>query len=113
MSCPIVSGVIALWLQVCPTLTPEQIKDVFAHTCTHFDLSLSYPNNYYGWGEIDALAGIKYINSVYTGIEDAMTINDSSKTIYNINGMRVNDIKSSGIYIISDGKSRKKLLITK
>ena len=113
MSCPIVSGVVALWLQVCPTLTPEQIKDVFAHTCTHFDLSLPYPNNYYGWGEIDALAGIKYINSVYTGIEDAMTINDSSKTIYNINGMRVNDIKSNGIYIISDGKSRKKLLITK
>ena len=112
MSCPIVTGVIALWLQVCPTLTPEQIKDVFAHTCTHFDLSLSYPNNYYGWGEIDALAGIQYINSVYTGIEDI--INDSNdKTIYDINGMKINDIKRRGFYIVSDGKSRKKVLVTK
>lgn len=109
MSCPIVSGVIALWLEICPTLTPEQIKDVFAHTCTHYyGESLSYPNNYYGWGEIDALAGIEYINSVYTGIEDVMTTNDSNKAIYNINGMRVNDIKPNGIYIISDGKTTRK-----
>lgn len=109
MSCPIVSGVIALWLEICPTLTPEQIKDIFAHTCTHYyGESLSYPNNYYGWGEIDALAGIEYINSVYTGIEDVMTTNDSNKAIYNINGMRVNDIKPNGIYIISDGKTTRK-----
>ena len=113
MACPAVTGVIALWLQVCPTLTPEQIKDVFAHTCTHYDESLSYPNNYYGWGEIDAIAGIEYINRVYTGIEDVMTTNNSNKAIYNINGMRVNEIKPNGIYIISDGRSRKKLFSLK
>lgn len=107
MSCPMVSGVIALWLQVCPTLTPEQIKDIFAHTCTHYDESLDYPNNYYGWGEIDALAGIEYINSVYTGIEENVT-NKSKKTIYDINGMKINDIKHHGIYIISDGKTTRK-----
>ena len=107
MSCPMVSGVIALWLQVCPTLTPEQIKDVFAHTCTHYDGSLDYPNNYYGWGEIDALAGIEYINRVYTGIEGNVT-NKSKKTIYDINGMKINDIKHHGIYIISDGKTTRK-----
>lgn len=107
MSCPMVSGVVALWLQVCPTLTPEQIKDVFAHTCTHYDESLDYPNNYYGWGEIDALAGIEYISRVYTGIEENMT-NKSKKTIYDINGMKINDIKHHGIYIISDGKITRK-----
>lgn len=108
MSCPIVSGVIALWLEICPTLTPEQIKDVFAHTCTHYyGESLSYPNNYYGWGEIDALAGIEYINSVYTGIEEN-AINNSKKAIYDINGMKINDIKHHGIYIISDGKTTRK-----
>ena len=107
MACPAVTGVIALWLQVCPTLTPEQIKDVFAHTCTHYDESMSYPNNYYGWGEIDALAGIEYINRVYTGIEEHI-INDKGRTIYDINGMKVNDIKHRGIYIISDGKTVRK-----
>ena len=112
MACPAVTGVVALWLQVCPTLTPEQIKDVFAHTCTHYDESMSYPNNYYGWGEIDALAGIEYINRVYTGIEEHI-INDKGRTIYDINGMKVNDIKHRGVYIISDGNSRRKLWITK
>ena len=107
MSCPIVSGVIALWLEICPTLTPEQIKDVFAHTCTHYDESLDYPNNDYGWGEIDALAGIEYISRVYTGIEENVT-NNSKKTIYDINGMKINDIKHHGIYIISDGKTTRK-----
>ena len=112
MSCPIVTGVIALWLQVCPTLTPEQIKDVFAHTCTHYDEALSYPNNYYGWGEIDALAGIEYINSVYTGIEEKSLFKGDSegRIIYDINGMKINDIKHHGIYIISDGKSTKKIV---
>ena len=107
MACPAVTGVIALWLQVCPTLTPEQIKDVFAHTCTHYDESMSYPNNYYGWGEIDALAGIEYINRVYTGIEEHI-INSRKKAIYDINGMKVNDINHRGIYIISDGKTVRK-----
>ena len=112
MSCPIVSGVIALWLEICPTLTPEQIKDVFAHTCTHYDEALSYPNNYYGWGEIDALAGIEYINSVYTGIEERSLFKGDSegRIIYDINGMKINDIKHHGIYIISDGKSTKKIV---
>ena len=112
MSCPIVTGIIALWLQVCPTLTPEQIKDVFAHTCTHYDEALSYPNNYYGWGEIDALAGIEYINSVYTGIEEKSLFKGDSegRIIYDINGMKINDIKHHGIYIISDGKSTKKIV---
>lgn len=115
MACPIVTGVVALWLQTCPTLTPEQIKDVFAHTCTHYDESLDYPNNYYGWGEIDALAGIEYINRVYTGIEEKSLykVNSESRIIYDINGMKVNDIKHRGVYIISDGNSRRKLWITK
>ena len=115
MACPAVTGVVALWLQVCPTLTPEQIKDVFAHTCTHYDESLDYPNNYYGWGEIDALAGIEYINHVYTGIEEKSLykVNSESRIIYEINGMKVNDIKHRGVYIISDGNSRRKLWITK
>ena len=111
MACPIVTGVIALWLQVCPTLTPEQIKDVFANTCTHYDEGLSYPNNYYGLGEIDALAGIEYINRVYTGIEEKITSkgNLEGRAIYNINGIRVSNTNQHGIYIISDGGRMRKV----
>lgn len=118
MACPIVSGIIALWLQVCPTLTPEQIRDIFAHTCSHYDDSLIYPNNDYGWGEIDALAGIEYINRTYTGI---MTLPSSPKdkgmnqAVYSITGMKTlpTSLKGSsmnGVYIINDGKRIRKVI---
>lgn len=61
MSCPVVAGIIALWLQAKPTLTRQDIMDVFLHTCGHPDTSLHYPNNQYGYGEIDAYRGLLYI----------------------------------------------------
>lgn len=58
MSCPVVAGVIALWLQAKPTLTRQELMDIFRRTCTHLDTSLNYPNNQYGFGEIDAYRGL-------------------------------------------------------
>lgn len=61
MSSPVVAGTIALWLQAKPDLTTEEILDVFAHTCTHPEESLEYPNNTYGYGQIDAYKGLLYV----------------------------------------------------
>ena len=61
MSCPAVAGAIALWLQAKPTLTPAEVKDVMAHTCRQPDPSLTYPNNEYGYGEIDVYRGLLYL----------------------------------------------------
>lgn len=61
MSTPVVSGIIALWLQARPDLTPEEIKDVIAQTSIRHDPTLDYPNNTYGWGEIDAYRGLLYL----------------------------------------------------
>ena len=61
MSCPVVAGAIALWLEACPTLTPQQVKDVLAHTCRHLEPELDYPNNLYGYGEIDVYRGLLYL----------------------------------------------------
>lgn len=58
MSTPATAGVIALWLEACPTLTTEDVIGVFQRTCRHYDTSLSYPNNNYGYGEVDAYAGL-------------------------------------------------------
>ena len=69
MSTPIVSGIIALWLEACPNLTPDDIKDVFAKTCIRHDPTLEYPNNSYGWGEIDAHRGLLYLLGL-DGIEE-------------------------------------------
>lgn len=58
MACPVVAGVIALWLQAKPDLTPEEALAVISRTSRRPDPSLSYPNNEYGYGEIDAYRGL-------------------------------------------------------
>ena len=61
MSAPIVTGAIALWLQADPMLTPADCLEIFANTCSHYDTSLSYPNNLYGYGQIDVAAGLREV----------------------------------------------------
>lgn len=61
MSAPVVTGAIALWLQADPTLTPADCLEIFAKTCTRYDVSLSYPNNLYGYGQIDVAAGLREV----------------------------------------------------
>ena len=58
MAAPVVAGVIALWLQAKPDLTPAQALDVIRLTATHPDDTMSYPNNTYGYGQIDAYRGL-------------------------------------------------------
>lgn len=68
MSAPVVAGVIALWLQARPRLTPSDVLDVLRQTCSHPDPSLSYPNNYYGYGQIDAYRGLLHLLQL-TGVK--------------------------------------------
>ena len=58
MSSPIVAGIIALWLQAKPDLSPEEVMGVISRTSRHDPAYTEYPNNYYGYGEIDAYAGL-------------------------------------------------------
>ena len=58
------SGAVALWLQADPTLTAERVIDIIAHTATHPDPSMEYPNNIYGYGQIDVYAGLLYLLDV-------------------------------------------------
>ncbi len=58
MSSPAVGGIIALWLQANPNLSPDDIRGVFARTCTPCGDYGETPNNYCGYGQIDAYAGL-------------------------------------------------------
>lgn len=58
MSAPVVAGAIALWLQACPTLSPDDVKAILARSCRRPDGSMHYPNNYYGYGELDVYRGL-------------------------------------------------------
>ena len=71
MSSPVATGVIALWLQANPNLTPEDIKGVIERTShqPEPEFSGNDKNIYYGWGEIDAYAGLLDILGL-TGIRE-------------------------------------------
>ena len=68
MSCPVVSGIVALWLQADPTLTLDDIKEILAHTSRNDEFTTANPIRW-GYGKIDAAAGIAYINGT-TSITD-------------------------------------------
>ncbi|MBO7052007.1 MAG: S8 family serine peptidase [Prevotella sp.] len=80
MATPMVAGIIALWLEADPTLTRQRILDVFAHTANHYDTSLSYPNDHYGYGEINAYKGLLYILNL-TDVEGISTTHAQGATI--------------------------------
>ena len=69
MSAPVVAGTIALWLQANPTLTPDDIRSILQRTCKHPEEQQTYPNNLYGYGEIDAYKGLLDILGI-TGIRE-------------------------------------------
>lgn len=70
MASPVVAGAVALWLEADPTLTPARIEDVIAHTATAPDASMTYPNNTYGYGQIDVYKGLLYVLNAMENIPD-------------------------------------------
>lgn len=77
MSCPVVAGVIALWLQAKPDLTPEEAMDVIRHTSRRMDDARDYPNNEEGYGEIDAYRGLLYL----LGLDGIRTVSKQHTTM--------------------------------
>lgn len=105
MSAPVVAGVIALWLEADPTLTPADCMDIIAKTSTHYDPTLSYPNNTYGYGQIDALAGMRLVLERATGIKSVRPTPAGDGEIYTIDGRRAgSDARRlpKGLYIINN-----------
>lgn len=114
MSAPIVGGAIALWLQANPRLTPEDVMNIIRKTSKQHDLSLTSPNNYYGYGEIDVYKGLLEVLSLNniegistrqpTGVkininfEDILTISFDNPPVAPFS---INIYSTSGIMVIS------------
>lgn len=60
MACPVVAGTIALWLQADPTLDADRVRDIMEHTAIHDEYTEATPIRF-GYGKIDAKAGLDYI----------------------------------------------------
>ena len=60
---PFVAGVFATWLEANPELSPEDIQLILKKTARQDSHTGACPNSIYGYGKIDALAGIKEVLS--------------------------------------------------
>jgi serine protease AprX len=60
-STPLTAGVAALVLSANPNLTPIQVRDALRNSATNASL----PNNFYGWGEVNAFAAVNYFDSIH------------------------------------------------
>lgn len=101
MSCPAVSGIIALWLQADPTLTLDEIKDILAHTCRNDQFTAADPIRW-GYGKIDAAAGLQSIlqPTALTEVPSEQPDQVEDNLWYDITGRAYRDRPTtSGIYI--------------
>lgn len=61
MATPVVTGIIALWLEAEPSLTYEEVMRTIKETSMHDRFTGDVPDGIFGQGKIDALAGLKHI----------------------------------------------------
>lgn len=61
MATPVVTGIIALWLEADPSLTYEDVMSTIKETSMHDRFTGDVPDGIFGQGKIDALAGLKHI----------------------------------------------------
>lgn len=92
MATPFVSGVIATWLQADPTLTIADVKEVIKETATRDEQTAVTPERW-GYGKIDALAGIKKVLGL-SGVSDIKA--DKGEVIVNSADGRIFEIYAQG-----------------
>lgn len=79
MSSPQVAGILALWLQVNPNLSVSDVREVFESTSIQDSYVTGGPAKKWGYGKIDALAGIKQV--IASGV-DNVKADDDNVAIY-------------------------------
>lgn len=75
MAAPVVTGIIALWLQADPTLSVENVREIIAKTSDYDEACAADPRRA-GHGKINALRGLEYILAS-SGINDVCKDKDS------------------------------------
>lgn len=98
MSCPAVSGIIALWLEAQPSMTLDDVMDVLRNT-SRTDTYTASDEKRWGFGKIDAATGISYINSAYVAIRDISCDATADDALYDLQGRRIVNRPAAGIYI--------------
>ena len=119
MAAPFVTGVLATWLEANPQLSPDDVRNVWQQTAIqdiHTEGNVGTTEATYGWGKIDAHAGIqKVIKLGQNRIEHLQgDISSAQPAIYTLSGTPITgtaiDRLPKGIYIVRDGNQTKKII---
>ena len=97
MACPVVSGIIACWLQANPALTLDDVKEVLRQTSVNDSFTTHDPIRW-GFGKVNAEKGIDYIvhTTAMHGIKESPATGHGA--VYDLQGRRV-AAPTHGIYV--------------
>ena len=101
MAAPCMAGIVALWLQADPTLTPSRIRQLLAETAVNDDFTLAAPAKV-GAGKVDAEQGMLRLLAEASGIHQVSATQSASAIAYDLMGRRVSSA-SSGVLVIDHG----------
>lgn len=101
MAAPHVAGIIATWLEALPKLTPDQIREAISHTAIHDSYTGTEPNNTFGYGKIDAYAGLVYCLKNFAGINDVKAASEPWRGVMRPDGLHLLFLQSTGKATIS------------
>lgn len=89
-SSPTLAGIIALWLEACPTLSVRDVRRLLAETSRFDDDCLKAPGGAIqaGFGKVDALAGMRWVQRLM-GIQDVCPDDPQTESVYDLWGRPV------------------------
>lgn len=106
LSSPCVAGIIALWMEACPTLSVRQIREIL-HETSRFDdyCQESFGNGMQaGFGKIDAVAGMQKVLEM-SAIQDVRPEPVLTHGCYDLFGRSIRSQNSHRGISIKDGKA--------
>ncbi len=126
MACPFAAGTIALWLEACPGLRANEVKQILEKTSIK-DANTT-PTTRWGYGKINALAGLKEAIIMSASVESVLAdnadqnlmvvakggkqfevscpgVNNLSCSLYNLQGAAVASANDSGDTLDLDASS--------
>lgn len=90
MSAPVVAGIVAMWMEACPTLSVNDIRSILQKT-SRFDADcFNAPGGVIqsGFGKVDAVAGMKEVLAM-SGIEEIRKAAPKTSSWFNLQGQKI------------------------
>lgn len=82
MAAPFVTGTVALWLEACPTLTPQDVIGILSRTAKRDSHTGTEPGNAFGYGRVQTYAGLKEAIALASGTGIAATASDRGAKVW-------------------------------